>query len=104
MRKLPVVLTCRGRRALPRRANQLQISGRPAPDQEGRFAIVTNVGRGMRWTYWVAARIRERTNNPDTYGEVVWSWRPGADAKFALFVDEHASDGGKQAGPRGEYV
>jgi hypothetical protein len=22
----------------------------PVPDKEGRFAIVTNVGRGMRWT------------------------------------------------------
>jgi hypothetical protein len=39
---------------------------RPALDPEGRFAIVTNVGRGMRWTYRVAARFFARTNDPDT--------------------------------------
>jgi len=32
------------------RANQWFLFARPAPDQEGRFAIVTDVGRGMRWT------------------------------------------------------
>jgi hypothetical protein len=36
-------------------------------------------------------------------GEVVWSWHPGADAKVVGF-DEPAADGGKRAGPRGEYV
>ena len=28
----------------------------PCPLQEGRFAIVTSVGRGMRWTRWRAGR------------------------------------------------
>ena len=40
----------------------------------------------------------------DAHGEVVWSWHPDADAKFALPIDERADDGGKNAGPRGEYV
>ena len=55
---------------------------------EGRFAIVTNVGYGMRWTRQrqarnvVAGRVvqmaRERsngelTNDVAAYGEVVWS-------------------------------
>lgn len=35
---------------------------------EGRFAIVTNVGQGMRWTR--AARL---TKCADADGEVVWS-------------------------------
>jgi len=47
---------------------------------EGRFAIVTNVERGMRSTCWVAA-LRAPTNDPDADGEVVWSWHPDADAK-----------------------
>jgi hypothetical protein len=42
---------------LHRRANQWFFFARPAPDQEGRFAIVTNVGCGMRWT----RRYRRRT-------------------------------------------
>jgi hypothetical protein len=49
--------------------------------QEGRFATVTDVGSGMRWAYWVAARLLAPTNNPGAHGEVVWSWHPGADAK-----------------------
>jgi hypothetical protein len=28
--------------------------------------------------------MSERTNNIDTYGQVVWSWHPDADAKFAM--------------------
>ena len=35
---------------------------------EGRFAIVTDVGHGMRWT--LMARL---TNRADADGEVVWS-------------------------------
>jgi hypothetical protein len=41
--------------------------GVPRP-QEGRFAIVTDVGRGMRWTQMVLL-----TRAPDADGEVVWS-------------------------------
>src|SRR5205814_9713379 len=36
--------------------------------QEGRIAIVTDVGRGMRWT-----RQRAQTNGANADGEVVWS-------------------------------
>jgi hypothetical protein len=45
-----------------------QISARTSAvpcSQEGRFAIVTDVGRGMRWTHWL------RKAGAD--GEVVWS-------------------------------
>ena len=35
-------------------------------------------------------------------GEVVWSWRPGAGAKFAA-ARAAAGDGGKKAGHRGEH-
>jgi hypothetical protein len=40
----------------------------PRPAKEGRFAIVTNLGRGMRWTLLV-----RETNAPNADGEVVWS-------------------------------
>jgi hypothetical protein len=49
----------------------------PVPS-EGRFAIVTNVGRGMRWTRW---RGRRTLHVAD--GEVVWSWRLDAGVKSA---------------------
>jgi hypothetical protein len=39
---------------LLRRANQWLPSARPALFLEGRFAIVTSVGRGMRWTQLVS--------------------------------------------------
>ena len=39
----------------------------PVP-QEGRFAVVTNVGYGMRWTPW-----RRQTSGAVADGEVVWS-------------------------------
>jgi len=53
---------------LRRRANQWLFLARLLPDQEGRFAIVTNVGVGMRWTRW-----RRRTSDDSADGEVVWS-------------------------------
>jgi hypothetical protein len=53
---------------LRRRANQWFLFARPVADQEGRFAIVTNVGHGMRWTRW-----RRKTGDANADGEVVWS-------------------------------
>jgi hypothetical protein len=44
------------------------------------------------------------TNGQSADGEIVWSWHPGADAKFAMFMTSIAGDGGKTAGPRGERV
>jgi hypothetical protein len=35
---------------LPFEANHLLISRHPSPTRQGRFAIVKNVGQGMRWT------------------------------------------------------
>jgi hypothetical protein len=60
----------------------------PSRPTEGRFAIVTNVGHGMRWTRQRQARNvmqggfmqmacersnGELTNDVAAYGEVVWS-------------------------------
>jgi hypothetical protein len=42
-------------------------NGVPHP-HEGRFAVVTNVGCGMRWTLMVLL-----TRAPEADGEVVWS-------------------------------
>jgi hypothetical protein len=45
--------------------------GVPCP-QEGRFAIVTDVGCGMRWTRRCqGARIASQTNDAEAYGQVV---------------------------------
>jgi hypothetical protein len=44
------------------------LCARPAPLKEGRFAIVTSVGRGMRWTCW-----RRKTGGAGADGQVVWS-------------------------------
>jgi hypothetical protein len=40
----------------------------PAPHQEGRFAIVTSVGCGERWTRW-----RAQTIGAEADGKAVWS-------------------------------
>jgi hypothetical protein len=49
MRKLPVVPTCRMATGLLKTPNQMDHPRIPHP-QEGRFAVVTDVGSGMRWT------------------------------------------------------
>jgi hypothetical protein len=70
--------------------NQIYIPRRPVPS-EGRFAIVIDVGSGMRWTRQRRARAgiagqalhgpvsgrraRRRTAHVAD-GEVVWSWHP----------------------------
>jgi hypothetical protein len=50
-----------------RNENHVYVVAHPAP-QEGRFAIVTDVGSGMRWTH----RLR-KTSAAGADGEVVWS-------------------------------
>jgi hypothetical protein len=47
------------------------------PPSEGRIAIVTDVGSGMRWT----PRDR-KTSETGADGEIVWSWRPDAGVKL----------------------
>jgi hypothetical protein len=67
MRKLPVVLIYRRPTVLPNTPNQPHIRSVP-PRYEGRFAIVTNVECGMRWTLW-----RRKTSDASADGEAVWS-------------------------------
>ena len=54
---------------------------------------------GMRWT----RRLR-LTSAADADGEVVWSWRPDAGAKFFEKQTLLRGDGGKNAGHRGEHA
>src|ERR1700688_2762690 len=61
------------------------------PHQEGRFAIVTDVGTGCGGRFGDARRAA-----PEADGEVVWSWRPDAGAKFLRKLFRR-SDGGKRA-------
>ena len=61
---------------------------------EGRFAIVTNVGRGMRWTCWVAARLpRRRTISTRT----AKSCGPDTPTLVSSSQGDLAGDGGKKA-------
>jgi hypothetical protein len=46
----------------------------PGP-QEGRFAVVMNVGPGCD------GRGSARDERADAYGKIVWSWRPDAGVK-----------------------
>src|ERR1700722_6336575 len=64
---LPVVPTCRRPFACDVGQITSILSRIPRP-HEGRFAIVTDVGCGMRWTLW-----RCKTSDAETDGEVVWS-------------------------------
>ena len=61
------------------------------PCQEGRLAIVTNVG----WDA-VAATARE-TSASGADGEAVWFWRPEAGVKFARTPTRRANDGVNKA-------
>src|SRR5882757_8250851 len=90
---LPVVPICRTSPALRCRANQNDALAHPAPEKEGRLAIVTDVGSGMRWTH-IAGRNCCATSDACADGEVVWSWRSDAGAKSAV---RSADDGGNQA-------
>jgi hypothetical protein len=72
-------------------------------DQEGRFAIVTNVEPATRWTRCIAVDDQFTDERYGADGEIAWSWHPGADAKFAA-LDGRTDDGGNNAGPRGECV
>src|SRR3569833_1930945 len=53
----------------------------------------------MRWAHRIAAGFISVDERSGAHGQAVWSWHPGADAKFATTF---AGDGGKTAGPRGE--
>jgi hypothetical protein len=66
--------------------------------EEGRFAIVTNVGSGMRWTQWCRCARVAPTNDAKAYGEVVRSWRPDAGAKLCGMI--HKATGARKPGPR----
>jgi hypothetical protein len=55
----------------------------PASDQEGRFAIVTDVGCGMRWT-----RALRETSAADADGKVVWSWPPTLGSSSRMMICE----------------
>jgi len=56
---------------------------------EGRFAIVTDVGFGMRWTRQRRRAPVARTNDEAADGEVVWSWRPDAGVKLVMMSAHH---------------
>jgi hypothetical protein len=70
--------------------------------REGRIAIVTDVGCGMRWTRQRQAHTCGRRMTLQADGEAVWSWRPDAGVKFSQ-GDSCLDDGGKTAGHRGEH-
>jgi hypothetical protein len=94
-RNLPVVPLCRGPLQLISPPNQW-LSSLVSFPQEGRLAIVTDVGNAMRWTH-IAERNHCATNGVCSDGEVVWSWRSDAGAKVVKTLRRLAGDGGNQA-------
>src|SRR5262249_42503202 len=68
--------------------------------KEGRFAIVTNVGRGMRWTHWRRARVLVRTNGADADAKACGPGLPTLRSSRA--VTSRAMTGAIKPGSRGE--
>ncbi|MGJ5136316.1 DUF262 domain-containing protein [Bradyrhizobium oligotrophicum] len=62
------------------------------------------LGVGCGGRVGVAARIRERTNNFDTDGEIAWSWPPDAEVKLADVLGALRVMGATKLGPQGERV
>jgi hypothetical protein len=91
MRKLPVVPICRRALLLSHPPNQW-LPSRIPHSLEGRFAVVTDVGSGMRWT-----RELRKTNASVTRTEK--SCGPGApmQAPRSLVSMSPTTDGGNQA-------
>jgi len=71
------------------------LTPRVSPDERG-GSRSSRTRVEMRWT-----RKSRLTSVADADGEVVWSWRPGAGAKFRG-SQAFADDGGNKAGHRGE--
>ena len=70
---------------------------RPAPTR-GRFAVVTDVGCGMRWALWGRSMVRRADERSPAHGEIAWSWPPGAEVKRVGVADERpAGDGGQDS-------
>ena len=65
--------------------------GHPASCR-GTYASSRYVECGLRWT-----RRRRTTSAAAADGEIVWSWRPDAGAKFDKTLTRLAGDGGKKA-------
>jgi hypothetical protein len=67
------------------------------PPHEGRFAVVTDVGSGMRWTRVIWAQLRKTTRAPRTVkscGPGLPTLRSSSQGRFSRAL---ASDGGKKA-------
>ena len=80
MRKLPVVLICRRRSRLCRRANQIYDSTPSRPLERGVSRSSRNVGRNA-----VDAEV-PLTSGAEADGKIVRSWRPDAGVKLAEVI------------------
>jgi hypothetical protein len=103
MRDLPVAPPCRTQSRLPRRANHEHLSTHPAALKRGasRSSRTLAVGCDGR-TPPSAFQNADERRGPD--GEIVWSWHPDADAKFATALLRRAGDGGQKARRTGEIT
>ena len=76
--------------------SQIRCMSYPVPQPpEGRIAIVTDVGCGMRWT-----RLLRRTNAASADGKAVWSWHPDAGVKSFGRRSREATEANKPGTPR----
>jgi hypothetical protein len=70
---------------------------RPAPTR-GCFAVVTDVGCGMRWALSDRSMALPCRRTIVAHGEIAWSWPPDAEVKPAGVAETPpAGDGGKTA-------
>jgi hypothetical protein len=76
--------------------SEIMFSSRGPASARGAYASSRTWG-GMRWTRW----CRE-TSDANADGEVVWSWRPDAGAKFSREAIPAKVTGAKEPDPRGE--
>src|SRR6266480_6045552 len=67
--------------------------------QRGRYAIVTERWRGLRWTLRRQCGETRADENAAAYGEVVWSWR--RDPGVKLCAKSHMATVAKKAASPG---
>ncbi len=89
-RQLPVVPSCRMRVGLPCRANQDDLSARPASSKRG-VRVVTIRGVRDAVAIVLSGALRKTTGRVMD-GEIVWSWRRDAGAKLARCNSTSLSD------------
>ena len=84
--------------------SEIMLSSCIPPHAEGRTRRHDTLRRGAVDASMPSRAVCARTNGGGADGEVVWSWPPGAEVKFAMLSTSVVNDRGKKAGPWGDHV